>query len=180
MPDQQTLVLAQAALNCLTIAVTGNPNPPNLICYRVGQEVAYDAAQFDDLCCEGLAYVSMGDVYPSVSSFPDQDIIRQVDGNCVPPAWAVEFRMGIVRCAPVGDANFPPSCADWNAAFVQSAQDSQALRAAVCCLRSWLSTSTQFLGMSMVIQRQTQSNPSGGCMERVQPLVVQFQNCDCG
>lgn len=179
MPDQQTLALSAALLNCLCVAVSGNPNPPELCCYRVGDEVAYDAAQYEDLCCRGLAYVSMGDVYPSTSSFPDQDIIRQVDGNCIPASWAVELRMGIVRCAPVGDANFPPSCTDWNNAFIQAAHDSQALRKAACCFRAWISTSTQFMGMSMVIQRQNQANPSGGCLERVQPLVVQFQNCDC-
>lgn len=179
MSDQQTLALATQLLNCLCVAVSGNPNPPQHCCYRVGNEVAYDAAQEADLCCEGLAYVTMGDVYPSVSSFPDQDIIRQIDGNCIPASWGVEFRIGIIRCAPVGDENFPPSCADWNASFIQSAHDSQALRKAACCFRNWLSTSTQFMGMSMVIQRQTQAGPSGGCLERVQPLVVQIPNCDC-
>jgi hypothetical protein len=33
--------------------------------------------------------------------------------------------------------------------------------------------------MSIVIDRQIQGNPSGGCVERFMTLTVQFPNCDC-
>jgi len=175
------VTLTDAALNCLAVAVSGAPNIPLHICFRVGSEVAYDIGQYTDLCCEGLAYVSLGDTFPSSSSFPEQDIIRQSNTVCAPPSWAQEIRMGIIRCAPVGGINGePPTCADWNAAFAQNIEDAASLRRAACCLRNWVNAQTDFfLGMSVVINRQIQGNPIGGCVERSQTLMIQFPNCDC-
>ena len=175
------LILGAAALNCLTMAVTGFPNPPQRFAYRVGSEVAHDMGQFSDLCCEGLAYVALEDTFPSSESFPDQDIIRQANTACSPAGWAQIIRMGIIRCVPVGDENGePPTDAEWNAAFVQNAYDSAALRKASCCLRLWVVNGVDFwLGMSSVIQRQIQANPNGGCVERSVTMAIQFPNCDC-
>ncbi len=175
------LELGAAALNCLSLAVSGFPNVPSHIAYRVGSEVAHDLGQFVDFCCEGLAYVSLGDTFPSSTSFPDQDIIRQANSVCSPAAWAQEIRLGIIRCVPAGDENGePPTDAEWNAAFIQNAYDSAALRKAACCLRQWVVTGTDFwLGMSAVINRQIQINPQGGCVERYVTIAVQFPNCDC-
>ncbi len=175
------LELGAAALNCLSVAVSGFPNPPLDLAYRVGSEVAHDMGQFSDLCCRGLGYVTLGDTFPSSTSFPDQDIIRQANTACSPPAWAQEIRMGIIRCVPVGDENGePPTNAEWNAAFEQNAFDSAALRKASCCLRQWVVNGVDFwLGMSVVINRQIQINPNGGCVERYVTLAVQFPNCDC-
>jgi hypothetical protein len=37
-----------------------------------------------------------------------------------------------------------------------------------------------FEGMSVVIDRQVQGPPLGGCIERYVNVQVQFPNCDCG
>lgn len=178
---EPVLELGAAALNCLMTAVNMYPNPPITGAYRVGSEVAHDLGQFTDICCEGLAYVAIGDTYPSSTSFPDQDIIRQANTACIPPGWAQDIRMGIIRCVPTGDEQGnPPTNAEWNAAYVQNVYDSAALRKAACCLRSWVINGVDFwLGMSAVINRQTQINPQGGCVERNVTLTVQFPNCDC-
>jgi len=178
MSDIQIRLLADALLGCLCTAVAANPNPPANCCFRVGTEVAHDMGQEEDLCCEGLAYVSLGDVFPSVASFPEQDIVRQVDGNCPPAAWNITFQLGIVRCVPVGDGNFPPSCEEWNASAIQGFHDAQALQAAACCFRRYVVNGDTFPGMSMVITRQSPGVVLGGCTERKLVVAAQVPNCE--
>jgi hypothetical protein len=171
-------IMAEALLSCLSHAVTGNPNPPENIGYRIGVEIAHDAGLDVDLCCEGIAYVSLGDSWPT-ANFPEQDIQRQSITPCAPPAWGTQFRVGIIRCAPTGDNN-PPTQAEWNAAFIQNLWDAQALRRAECCFRNWVrSREDALLGMSIVMGRQIQGTPLGGCVERYFTIDVQFPNCDC-
>lgn len=171
--------LMDEILACLCEAVARIPNPPQHCCFRIGTEVAHDAGLNEDLCCEGLAYVSLGDIYPSSTSFPEQDIIRQAAASCAPPTWAVAVRMGIIRCVPVGDLYNPVSCTDWNTAARQNIYDSFALRNAACCVRNVVaSASDALLGMSVIIERQSQGNPGGGCVERTIAMTLQIPNCN--
>ena len=182
MTDSYDLVLALSTelLSCLCTAVSGMPadDRPSHCCYRVGTEPVHDVelSQMDsrDLCCEGLAYVLLRDVYPSTESFPDNDIIRQVQGGCPWPAWAVGFRIGIVGCVPV-DFDCPPN----NAGYLTNLRRMQAINQAVCCFRDYVLTSNQFTGFSVVVERQTQGSTSGGCTERYVNLVAQIPNLDC-
>jgi len=174
--------LAVAALSCLSQAVTGLPGAPANICFRVGLDVAHDLDMVNDLCCEGLAYVALGDTYPSSTSFPEQDIVRQANAVCPPVSWGQTFKFGIVRCVPVvmDDLGTMPSCADWNAAALQNWYDSIALRRAACCFRAFFTNNIGlFEGMSVVIERQTQGSPNGGCVERSLTITAQMPNCDC-
>lgn len=182
MTDSFDLVsdLSAALLACLCTAVSGMPadDRPQHCCYRVGTEPVHDV-ELDqiaprDLCCEGLAYVLLGDNYPSSESFPDNDIVRQVQGNCAWPAWGVAFRMGIVGCMPQAF-----DCAPNNAAFATNLYRMRALNQAVCCFRSFVTNSTTFMGMNLVIQRQVQGSTSGGCTERYVNLTAQIPNLDC-
>jgi hypothetical protein len=179
------LLLMETLLNCLQTSTARYPNAPGQICLRVGSEIAHDLGQWEDLCCDGLGYVALGDTYPSSDSFPEQDIIRQANTACAPPAWAQAFKVGIARCVPVSNevsAGFePPSCAQWTAAGVQNVYDSAALRATACCFRTFVRgiNSGPLFGMSLVIERQVQGNPTGGCVERTMTITAQFPNCDC-
>src|SRR5262245_24195360 len=172
MTGAQTIALRDMLLSCLCQAISGNPNPPGICCVRVGEAALALLPGGVDICCEGLAYVSMQEVYPSGGSFPDADIIRQAQARCPPATWGVSFRMGIVRCAPDTE-----TCPDWTAAADQDAHDSYALRRASCCFRNAVEASS--IGMSVVIERQHQNGPQGGCLERWQTIVVQMPNCDC-
>lgn len=167
--------LSTALLDCLCTAVEENPGTPQHCCFRVGTEPVHDVSlEQIDLCCEGLAYVLVGDVYPSSESFPDNDIVRQANQVCAPPAWAVGFRVGIVRCVPTTS-----DCDLNNEAFVQNLYDIQSINATVCCFRDYIRSSTLLAGMSIVIERQGQGSTSGGCTERYVNLVAQFPNLDC-
>lgn len=174
--------IAAALLDCLCTNVAGMSLPPQHCCYRVGLEVAHDAGPNVDLCCEGLAYVALGDTFPVSTGF-EADITRQSTAPCAPPMWGQKFRVGIVRCVPVFDPETmadPPTCADWNAAAAINWEDSWALRRTACCFRTWMRAQTgALLGMTLMIEGQTQSSPQGGCVERYISVGMTFPNCDC-
>lgn len=179
-PDQFVSVLMNQLLNCLCTYSQSAEGAPTHCCFRVGTEIAHDAGIFQDLCCEGIAYVALGDTYPSSDSFPEADIVRQANAKCAPNTWAQIFQVGIIRCAPMGDELMPPSCDEWNAAARQNVIDALTLRRVACCMRDFVvQNNDSFLGMSLVIDRQIQGNPQGGCVERTMKLTAQFPNCDC-
>jgi hypothetical protein len=174
MADTQLRVIASAVLACLCTAVNANPNPPLFCRYQIETDPPEDVAP-DDLCCQGLAYVATGDLWPSTASFPDADVVRQVQGNCPPPAWGVEFRLGIMRCVPGTD--LIPSTAEQQAAFLQDLDDAQALRAASCCVRTIPASVPWLIGFNVVVGRQSKT-VQGGCVNRFVPVSFQFPNCE--
>lgn len=179
-PDRFVSVLMEQLLTCLCDEANLQPNPPAICCFRVGTEIAHDAGILEDQCCEGIGYVALGDTYPSSDSFPEQDIIRQANSVCPPTTWAQVFQVGIIRCAPVGNEFRGPNCIEWNAAARQNVVDSQTLRRVACCIRAFVAdNSGDFFGMSLVIDRQVQGNPQGGCVERTMKITAQFPNIDC-
>lgn len=162
-------------LQCLCEAAATRPFPPQHCCFRVGDEIAHDADLFADLCCEGLGYVTLGDIYPVVDSFPEQSIVTQANQVCSFPSWAVSLKMGLVRCAPVGTNESMPTCVDWNAAAVQGVFDAQSLASAACCFKAaWLEAEP---GLSFVIGPNSTTTPQGGCVERFVTVQVQTTVC---
>lgn len=180
MADQVT-DLGTLLMDCVVGAVAEmDPTiAPQDTCYRIGSDVPYDADVFYDMCCRGLAYVTLGDIWPSSGSFPEQDINRQASAVCYPPAWAVQWKTGIIRCAPVGQEGSQPTCAEWTSAYLKAAADAQALRRIACCFRAAVRSTPAFRGLSVVIGRQTQGSNQGGCTERSVTIDVQITNCDC-
>lgn len=171
--------LMNAALACLCEQSSLIPNPPAHCCFRVGTEVIHDAGFSEDQCCEGIAYVALGDVFPSSEDFPEQDIVRQATANCPPAAWGVYLKVGIIRCIPVGGFN-PLPCSDWNQAALQNIYDTAALMKTSCCIRDFVvAGEPKFTGWSVVIDRHVQGNPLGGCVERSFTMSIQFPNCEC-
>jgi hypothetical protein len=175
-------VFAAQALACLQATYPVSGYGPERYEFRVGTSITYDMDQFLDLCCAGLGYVTLGETYPSASSFPEQDVVRQANTVCPPPAWSQRITLGIVRCIPtvIDDLGSMPSASDWTLAFYKNVADVIALRRTACCLRDWLVGQTGLLlGMSMVIENQTQGSPQGGCVERTLTMALQYPNCDC-
>jgi hypothetical protein len=173
-PIQRLQDIATLLLDCLCTAVSGNANPPAHCCLRVGDQVVHDADISTDLCCEGLAYVTVGDIFPVVDSFPEQSIVSQANQVCSFPSWAVNLRMGIVRCAPVG-GNLMPTCAEWTATTIQNLVDAQSLATAACCFKeNWLILEP---GLSVTIGPNSTVPPQGGCLERFVTLIAQTTVC---
>ena len=111
---------AAQALACLQVSYPVSGYAPELYEFRVGTSVTHDIDQYDDLCCRGLGYVMLGETYPSATSFPEQDIIRQANTVCAPPAWAQRITLGIVRCIPVviDEQGSMPTAEDWRLASI--------------------------------------------------------------
>lgn len=175
--EDQVQEIANQLLSCLNTAVNSKANPPANICLRIGDDIAADADLYSNLCCEGLAYVSMGEVYPADDLFSRQQTATRATARACPfPAWAVVMRLGILRCAPAGTTTTMPSCNDWNSAAAQMFLDSASIREAACCFRSyWFGTGDP--GMDVLIDRQFTNSPQGGCVERFGTVIAQFTNC---
>ena len=179
----QVYTLGNLAMSCLNgaIALIDADYRPSTTCFRVGSEPPHDLGQFEDLCCRGFGYISLGDIWPSTSSFPESDIVRQANTACPPAAWGVDFKVALVTCVPiVGDTDLaPPTCLSWTEAYLKTLAHAEALRRVACCFRNAVQATPEFLGMSVVIGRQLQGALQGGCTERYVTLSVQMPNCDC-
>ena len=169
--------LAAMLLNCLCEAVQLRPEPPQHCCLRVGDQVIHDADVFTDLCCEGLAYVTVGVIYPVVDSFPEKSIVRQADQICSFPSWGVGLKAGILRCLPTGETLSMPTCEAWTQAALQNIYDAQSLASAACCFKqTWLSDE-RGMGLSIVIEDNATGSTQGGCIERAISITVQTTVC---
>lgn len=163
------LDLADALLTCLEAALAANPNPPARSCLRVGEEVRQDLSIYEDECCDGLAYVRIGQVYPS-ARFPE---ILEDPTNCAIDAWAVDLEMGVFRCAPTGDLTALATCEAWSAAATQVQYDAAAMRAAVACFRS-----AQTPGDDLLVRPWLPLGPAGACTGGTQIVSASFmQSC---
>lgn len=170
-------------LQCLCEEAQRVPNPPKNCCFRAGESVVHDLGVHEDQCCEGIAYVSLTTINPT-DNFPRPDVIRQVahagSATCAITSWAVQMKVGIVRCVPAGGED-PLQCADWNAIALQQVYDAKTLRRAGCCFRTEITTSDGLMnGMGVLIGEQTQTDPQGGCIERNMTVLVQIpSDCEC-
>lgn len=176
----QAQEIANQLLLCLTNAVNAAANPPLNKCMRIGDDIAADADLYTDLCCEGLAYVSLGQIYPADSLLTrTASAIRATARACGPPAWAAVYRLGIIRCAPVGTSTTMPTCDDWNSASAQLFVDAESIREAACCFRRyWYEIGDP--GMDVLVDPQQTGPIQGGCVERFGTVTAQFANClDC-
>lgn len=159
---------ATQLLACLTIAVQAAANPPKNVQFLPGQQAGEDLSEFRDLCCEGTAYVRITTIYPSFQQFPAPDVEPT---PCMQQAMAVNYEMGIMRCAPGGTIAFVPTAANWLAAQVQQQVDAKSLFQAACCMST-------FYGLdAFVIGAWNPGGPSGGCLLGTLSLTHQLSGC---
>jgi hypothetical protein len=163
--------LSNKLLACFCAALAANPSPPVYCALRGGEEVAQDlGARVGDECCEGLGYVKVASIYPA-TNFPEQDTFSY---ECV-RAWAVEFELGVFRCAPGQVGSLVPAAA-WLATAQQLMHDAQAMRQAICCLIDQLPPGTGQLPGAWV-----PLGPQGGCIGGTMAFTVQIaiNSCVC-
>lgn len=172
--DNLILPMAERLLACLCIALEANHTPENRpahCCLRVGEAVSADASLYEDLCCEGLAWVRIDGVFASNDEFPNPDTQSVVTG-CGVYAWGVTLEMGVMRCAPTGDISTIPTCDEWTALAVNVANDTRAMRDAMCCLIEQLDPSSVAIGSWAPLPT------TGGCSGGAWQITVQVMN-DC-
>jgi hypothetical protein len=145
---------------------------PTECCMRVGEIVSMDASVYEDVCCTGLAWLRVVDIFASSNDFPAPDTTIVWTG-CGPVAWGVVFELGVARCAPTGTIDTIPTCDDWTALQSLIMRDAKAMRQAFCCLFSQLDPSTVAVGSWAPLPT------SGGCAGGTWQVSVQIQNTEC-
>jgi hypothetical protein len=119
---------------CLCEQMSEDGMPSNCRCgIMAGDRVLDYCGSCDEVGCGGQAWVRFVDAYPS-TEFPAQQADNR---NCYAPL-AFTLEVGVVRCAPTGEANgvdgySPPSMQDEVSALRQQMADMAALRRAIQC-----------------------------------------------
>lgn len=170
--DTMVLPLAEDLLACLCEAVAEGPNPPASCCLRPGTNVAQGVSEFEDECCEGLAWVRVVRVFPSGGDigFPE---VNQATTACSPPSYGIELEMGIYRCAPTGDATNLPTCDEWTAATEQVLHDAASMRRAWCCFRDNHANDAKLVNQWIPV------NVQGGCTGGTISILIESYCADC-
>ena len=126
---------------CLQDAITAANTaaaPKNQIGHvvmRPGIQIEPDMAQFQDMCCEGYAYLRVMRVMA-----PEEPTRQEPLGTPISPcgmdSLGAEMELSIFRCAEVGNIDFPVQDDAWNAAYIQLLTDFDTLNSALCCIRN--------------------------------------------
>lgn len=156
-------------LACLMSAVESQDNPPKNIQFLPGQQAGEDISIYGDLCCEGTAFVRMATTYPSFQAFPAPDTEAI---PCQDQAMALNYEMGIMRCAPGGSIEFMPTAANWQAAYEQSMIDQRSLFKAACCYAGYYDMDAILFGAWVP------NGPQGGCL--MGSINITHQVVGCG
>ena len=168
MADDPILPVANLLLDCLCETVATRANPPLECCLRYGTEVPQDAIPVD-ICCAGLGYVRIGDMFPSGQAFPDPDDVGQ---GCIGQHWAVEMEMGIFRCAKAAN------CETWTTETEQHLVDRWSLVEASCCFGKRFNN-TYHGALSWIPLTGTPLPISGRCSGSTLTIVVQVPGPCC-
>lgn len=159
--DEMFLPVQSALLGCLITATDGLTTPPAIVAPRYGQEVVFDLAQNEDLCCDGFAWVRLGTATPDFGSQPSP---------CGPLAWRLQLEVGIVTCAPMGDDQNVVTEAQHLAANATMAEIMVALRRVICCFGE--------LDYVFEVGPISPAGPTGGCMGASMMITVNIVGQD--
>lgn len=163
-PDPRGLPVAQLLMKCLCQEVLLNPKPPAQCGFRVGVTGEPLAGVEVDECCDGLAFVRAGRIYPTFN-VPNQN----PEAISCALTWALELEMGIWRCVPIGDVDAPPTQAEWDEVNTDQFNDFATLRAALCCFLD--QRDPRSIG---VTEWAPKSDPQGGCFGSSMTLTAEL------
>ena len=180
MTDTMIQPIAEDLLECFRTALLAEHGTtlmptgtmPSEVCFRVGELASMDASLYQDLCCSGLAWVRVADIFSTSVDFPAPDTLVVWTG-CGPQAWGVVFELGVMRCAPTGDISTIPTCDEWTALQTNVMKDAKAMRAAFCCLFNQLDPGSVAVGSWAPLPT------TGGCAGGTWQVTVQIINSEC-
>lgn len=170
--DETVAPLALALLECLRREMAKVPVPPAKVQIRPGDRVAALISTAEDECCAGLAWVRVGEVYPSQVGFPAYDAGPH---KCGPGRLAVLLEVGAMRCAPVGDAAVLPTAEQWAAAALTVLDDRAAMRRAICCFMGLQANKGRLFSVGTSAPLPVE----GACTGATDTVTVSVQPCDC-
>lgn len=163
--------MAVDLLDCFRVyLLEQGADAPAKITMRAGEVVAGLSTTEDEAKC-GLAWVRLVRFYPT-DDFPAE---KEDWSPCGPAGWAVVLEMGVLRCAPVGDASSLPTDEQWRAAVHLQMKDAAAMRKAVdCCFGLQIPSET------LMTAPWEERAPEGASMGGTQQVTVLVDACnDC-
>jgi len=181
MADTMIQPVAQQLLDCFAAALITEHGLPTMAeggtrpgetCFRSGELASMDASVFEDLCCSGLAWVRVADIFSTSTDFPTPDTLNVLMG-CGAMAWGVVFELGVMRCAPTGSIETIPTCDEWTALQANLMADAKAMRAAFCCVFG------EYDPGSIAIGSWVPLPTTGGCAGGTWQVTVQILNTEC-
>ncbi len=166
--DDKVLDLATGLQLCLQTALSARPPGPTETCLIFGEsfQQMLTAGLTEDRCCSGFAGVRVARITPKV---PPQGVMQ----GCGVSGWQVDLEMGVARCAPVGDQNAGPTCAQMTQVAEQVQSDMAAMVEALCCLR------LQVESERMVPTGWEPFGPDGGCTGGIMGVSIELDACGC-
>jgi hypothetical protein len=171
------LQMANLLLDCLQEAfltpVDDYPTPGNF-CLRSSESPItddMDPLTGGDLCCEGLAWVRIGDTYPS-SNFPEPDSTTK---GCFPTSWALTLEAGLLRCYHPGGEPGMASCADHTDNAIQDSIAINILKNAACCWGQKLKAIAP--SRLWAVQGIVINGPRSNCIDRTMTILTGSPKC---
>lgn len=162
---------ASQLLDCFRVyLLEQGADAPAKIELRAGEVTAAMSTTTDEACA-GLAWVRIVRFFPT-DNFPTE----KDDWSPVGPAgWAVALEMGVLRCAPVGDAQTLVTGEEWSAAIHLQMRDALAMRKAVdCCFGALVESET------LMTAPWEERAPDGMSMGGTQQVTILVDACnDC-
>lgn len=159
--DQSVYDLADTLRACYSEALGGQD-----VCIRPGAVIDLWASATEDECCQGVAWVQIGPIYPG---FPEP---QTEPAGCWPPAWSVQLVLGKARCAPTPDAQHIPTCTQHTDLTRGLLDDLAAMQCAVACLARVDPELNRYV-VGVWEQRPIEGRCSGSSL----PVTVAFQPC---
>lgn len=141
--DRVITPVAARLLGCLATQVALWPEliRPRHVGLRPGAQAPIGISTSRDECCEGLAWVRLTGVVPSsTQNWPSADVVPQ--GGCGTLMLALNFEIGIVRCAPTPNASKMTSVEAWNMLSERAYLDYITMTRAICCFQAGTSRLT--------------------------------------
>jgi hypothetical protein len=149
------------------------PTPGNF-CFRANEAPItddLDPMTGEDLCCQGLGWVRIGNTFPS-SNFPEPDTDAT---KCFPTSWALELEVGLLRCyVPAGQEHMA-DCAQHTDNAIADSLALRILQETACCFGREIDKISR--GRLWLIQGITVNGPRGNCIDRTMNLLVQSPKC---
>lgn len=149
------------------------PTPGNF-CLRANEAPItddLDPVTGEDLCCEGLGWVRIGNTFPS-SNFPEPDNETR---PCFPVSWALELEAGLLRCyVPAGQEHMA-TCAQHTDNAIADSLALRILQETACCFGRALERAHP--GRLWFVQSIVVNGPRGNCIDRTMTILVQSPRC---
>lgn len=174
-PYEDRVITPRAArlVGCLATQINLWPEliRPKHIGLRPGAQAPIGISTRRDECCEGLAWVRLTGVVPSsTNNWPSADVTPQ--GGCGTLILALNFEIGIVRCAPTPDASKMVSDEAWNALSEKAYLDYITMTRAICCFQDGYRYLT-------LVGGYTPLGVDGNCYGGTITLSVAAPPCNC-